>query len=496
MSSKSSKQALSQWCSDALHDLLGFADAALASYLVSVASKAKSPQDILQVLKEGQVASADQLQSFSNRLYQQAKTTTDSSSSAPRGKRTNADWVQVASQYQLLEEDNKYEEEKAASSKKKTRNKELLEDDKEEEKAASSKKKTRKKKEAERDKKKESSSRRSKRRYHPSSSDEESSDGGGVEGYRRKAEERSHRRLEEKESKQESKLTEEERAELEREKDLKERDELVKRMLERDKSKTEKKVDDEEEEATYRKRIKTEEQLARGDTIVDEATGKELNLDRLREESRGAYLKKREERELALLKQSLEDEKELFKGVKLTEEERRRAQLGKQILGMVEDREGEQDKNDGFYRLPDEIDDNDTKANQDQALLSSRYVEPKHEKSEQDLWEESQTQKATALGSKKKKQPDEEKYELVFEDQIDFVMQETSKGYDRRKKVPKEEKEEASSNNDAPELTEHEKILAGRLKLPVYPYRDEFLAALKDHQVLILVGETGSGKVA
>ena len=36
--------------------------------------------------------------------------------------------------------------------------------------------------------------------------------------------------------------------------------------------------------------------------------------------------------------------------------------------------------------------------------------------------------------------------------------------------------------------TKHEKILEGRKN------REEFLAALQEHQVLILVGETGSGK--
>jgi len=30
--------------------------------------------------------------------------------------------------------------------------------------------------------------------------------------------------------------------------------------------------------------------------------------------------------------------------------------------------------------------------------------------------------------------------------------------------------------------------------LPVYQYRDELLAAIRDHQVLIIAGETGSGK--
>jgi HrpA-like RNA helicase len=43
-------------------------------------------------------------------------------------------------------------------------------------------------------------------------------------------------------------------------------------------------------------------------------------------------------------------------------------------------------------------------------------------------------------------------------------------------------------------MSEHEKLLAVRKRLPVYPYREEFLAALAAHPVLVVVGETGSGK--
>ena len=45
-------------------------------------------------------------------------------------------------------------------------------------------------------------------------------------------------------------------------------------------------------------------------------------------------------------------------------------------------------------------------------------------------------------------------------------------------------------------MTKHEKMLERRKKLPVYATRDEFLAAVKDNQVMvmILVGETGSEK--
>ena len=73
-------------------------------------------------------------------------------------------------------------------------------------------------------------------------------------------------------------MTKEERAELEREKDIRERDEFVQRMLERDQSKTKQKVKQEEEESKeeFRKRMDNEERLARGETIIEEDGSKIL----------------------------------------------------------------------------------------------------------------------------------------------------------------------------------------------------------------------------
>ncbi|KAK6128155.1 hypothetical protein DH2020_038108 [Rehmannia glutinosa] len=42
--------------------------------------------------------------------------------------------------------------------------------------------------------------------------------------------------------------------------------------------------------------------------------------------------------------------------------------------------------------------------------------------------------------------------------------------------------------------TAFEKLQNDRKTLPIYPYRDELLKAIEDHQVLVIVGETGSGK--
>ena len=63
---------------------------------------------------------------------------------------------------------------------------------------------------------------------------------------------------------------------------------------------------------------------------------------------------------------------------------------------------------------------------------------------------------------------------------------------------------ESSEISDG-EIKEAEKMLSPEEKarleikqqkesLPVYPYRDDLLKAIRDHQVIIMVGETGSGK--
>ena len=358
MSSSERLKEAQTWCSDALHDLVGFADSALASYLVSVASRSGStPQAIVQVLKEGDVqAPADKMQQFAQALHAKC-----SRSAVAKPQRvTNADWTKQAAKYTLLE--HKDEEHSAQPV---------------------TKAKSRDKKERVRDKKK------SRRRDREESEDESEEE---VPVQKSSTQDRRERRRAEK--RKESALTEQEKADIEREKDLKEKEEFVQRMLERDKSKTKSKVKSEPgDDASHKKRADAEERLARGETVIDESTGTALTLEKLREQSRHQYLKKREERELTLLQQSLQDEEELFKDQKLTEAEKKRITLGKQILDMVQSRgdDAEEDRNDGFYRLPDEYNEKGTKEDQDRALLSSRYVEPKTEKSEQDLWEESQT---------------------------------------------------------------------------------------------------------
>jgi pre-mRNA-splicing factor ATP-dependent RNA helicase DHX16 len=529
-SSSSSKlpPGVQEWCSDQLHDLMGFSDSHLAKYLVHVASRAKSVEEIQQTLQQGdvQASSREQQDYFCRTLFAKCRPASSGSHSGGGGTtskkaasmpKTNADWLQQANQYSLLEEEEEGEQKEQESKSARTKDRKRS--------GGNSKRSSRKEEDDDNDhgdddddddgdkkrasKKDRLREKKSRRRNYKDDSESDSDDSGGGGGVNRESlQERREKRQREKEKPKEDVLTAEQRAELEREKDLRERDEFVKRMLERDQSKTKKQVkqeDEEDQEETQdamRKRLDIEERLARGETVLGE-DGKALTLERLRLESRRVYLKKRQEREVNLLKQSLQDEDELFRDQKLTAAERKRIELGKKILKMVETNENQEDKNDGFYRLPDEYNEGDTKGSQDQALLTSRYVEPVKEKSEQELWEESQTQKATSVLPRKKKgaQKEEKEYELVFDDQIDFVMQETAKGYDKRDKKRRPLEDDSMQDNaqiavkeEVAVMTEHEKILVGRKKLPVFPYREEFLAAVKDHQILVLVGETGSGK--
>ncbi|KAK8768863.1 hypothetical protein V5799_014672 [Amblyomma americanum] len=78
----------------------------------------------------------------------------------------------------------------------------------------------------------------------------------------------------------------------------------------------------------------------------------------------------------------------------------------------------------------------------------------------------------------------EEKYDLILDDAIEFVEALRVPGTKRK--------------DSRPELSEQERkkltIQETRQSLPIYPFREDLLEAIADHQVLIIEGETGSGK--
>ena len=259
--------------------------------------------------------------------------------------------------------------------------------------------------------------------------------------------------------------------------------------------------------------------------------------------SRRQYLEKREKRELELLADSIRFEESLLRGQKLTEEERRKHELNKQIYALATAKTGldEDLAAEERYRMPDAMMDDSGRVDKrkQEEVLTSRGGgaggdgSREKPKSEQATWEERQLGAATLrfgardrggapvmrkrIERRKEKGPDgrwrevevvveeeelaTKQYDFVFEDGngIDFIAEATLKGIDAPllsgdSNALQQQQKEAQQAAAAAARSEFEKIQVGRKSLPIYPYREDLLTAIADHQVLVVVGETGSGK--
>ncbi|XP_019153237.1 PREDICTED: pre-mRNA-splicing factor ATP-dependent RNA helicase DEAH1-like isoform X3 [Ipomoea nil] len=234
-------------------------------------------------------------------------------------------------------------------------------------------------------------------------------------------------------------------------------------------------------------RKEEEEAIRRSDALERDEIGT------LRKVSRQEYLKKREQKKLEELRDEIEDEQYLFNGVKLTEAEYKEMRYKKELYDLIKKRT-EEDDNTNEYRMPDAY-DVEGGINQEKrfAVALQRYRDPEaNDKmnpfAEQEAWEDHQISKATLKFGSKDRKANSEDYQFVFEDQIDFIKAAVMEGVNVDQESAVDELE-ASVAKSA-----FEKLQADRKTLPIYPYRDELLQAINDHQVLVIVGETGSGK--
>ncbi|XP_059303682.1 pre-mRNA-splicing factor ATP-dependent RNA helicase DEAH1-like isoform X1 [Lycium ferocissimum] len=263
--------------------------------------------------------------------------------------------------------------------------------------------------------------------------------------------------------------------------DQREREELEQHLRERDAAGTRKLAE------PKLSRKEEEEAIRRSDALERDDIGS------LRKVSRQEYLKKREQKKLEELRDDLEDEQYLFEGVKLTEAEQRELRYKKEIYELVK-KQTEDTGDMDEYRIPDAY-DLEGGVNQEKrfSVASQRYRDPNAAEkmnpfAEQEAWEEHQIGKATLkFGSKDRKSRSED-YQYVFEDQIEFIKAAVMDGVN----VDQEPSTESIEKTMA--KSAFEKLQEDRKTLPMYPYREDLLQAINDHQVLVIVGETGSGK--
>jgi pre-mRNA-splicing factor ATP-dependent RNA helicase DHX16 len=279
--------------------------------------------------------------------------------------------------------------------------------------------------------------------------------------------------------------------ERERRRDQAEKDAFTKRLLSKDSDKTKKIVED-------RSSTKDGNILAQRRLLAEDAAARSAALPDLRERSRQEYLKKREAERLALLrKQVAEETEELRSGVRLSDKEKAEFAKNREVLRLAEERLRIDDHLDGYAMPDDYITEKgkiDRKKKED--AMYKRYVEKDEygqEKfvTEHEEWEREQAAKAKAqIASTERVDQGEYDYVLDEEQGIKWVMDSKLPG--EGKGMTKEERFVAEQIKAA-----EKKALSmeeTRKSLPIYAYRDQFLAALEQYQILVIVGETGSGK--
>lgn len=206
----------------------------------------------------------------------------------------------------------------------------------------------------------------------------------------------------------------------------------------------------------------------------------DADISDLRLRSRQSYLAKREAEQLALLRRQCQEEAEEEErlGDRLSKQERAEFARNRETLRLAEARASIDEHLDG-YILPDA-----DYSNKSEALTRRHDKEQGYQKSEVQLWEDEQTKKVAA--QIKPSRVRETDYELVFDESQEIKYMRDGPPVDLEKYRLESMLDEAEKKAKSIEET--------RKSLPIYKFKDQFLSAMVDHQAIVLVGETGSGK--
>ena len=423
---------LKTWVSDQLHTLVGFSEANLADYVCGLANKQRSAQGLLTALHEADVPDKPETRRFASELW----------SRVPRQKATSADKARDKETMALNKHNDSYRPVEADEA-----------DEADEVTAAVQQALAAKEKERRRSEK--------------------------HERKRQRADDKEEKREREK---AEAPLDPEEA----REQDLRERDELAERLRMRDLANT--KTLRGPEAAAQEARLGDSERLLAADTADEKA---EL-LDELRRAARHKYLAEREKKMLEAARDDLADEKFLWNEGELTEREIAENKHKEKLYDLANQRVNISDKVDR-YTMPTAYDEEgNTDQNKRFEPLMAKYQEEEGEElTEYQAWDANQIKRSTArVGAQDRKGKTqiggvrEEDYGLVMatDEQIEFISDEIVSG-----NLQAEESKVAAP-------TVKQTLAEVRKSLPVFPYREQIIEAVNEYQVLIIVGETGSGK--
>ena len=277
----------------------------------------------------------------------------------------------------------------------------------------------------------------------------------------------------------ESSSTDDEEANARREIDIRERDEFAKRLRQRDDEQTKNKV--------------------KSEPLSRDSDRSKLPVEDLRKTSRRSYLEKREKKKLDELEADLADEEYLFKDTALTKREKDIIKFKKHTLNLAREHERAQEmENIDRYYMPSGKSDETSK--HDRYREDNRYSDAKTsgqsgQYSEQRKWEDEVIQTALLhFGSRDKEEKSKQtKYDYILDEEIQFIQQLTIPGVNE---LLQQKGKSRSDEHDDENKRKHRSLQEARKTLPIYRFREDLMNAIRDHQVLIIEGETGSGKTS
>ncbi|XP_026172513.1 pre-mRNA-splicing factor ATP-dependent RNA helicase DHX16 isoform X1 [Mastacembelus armatus] len=432
--------SLEQWVNDRLHDILGLSDRYVSQFMIGTARKASSPQDFVTRLEQTGTIDIDQsVIAFAQELFDKV----------PRK--------------QVVEKPSRAMERQAIEMERKNRTYTLLEDSDSDGEVVKEKQK---KKSKDKDRGNKRKHIRQKKESESSSEDEVPKRGNLSQSLKKEEEEE-----------------EWEKEERERLQDIEERDAFAERVRQKDKDKT-RNIAERTDKKAYeeaQKRLKMAEDDQKN------------MLPELRKRSRWDYLKKREAEKLEDLEEEIKDDEYLFTTDELTDREKKELEYKRTLRDLAKDYKQagakEQEERKNRYYMPEE------KRSKEVPQKDLELEEtPMELGGEQGRWEEERLKTASlSFGAKKEREQgmkqEQEKYQLILEEDemIDFV----SSAITMKGTLSEKEKE-------APALSQAElkkqSMQEVRRSLPIFPYREDLLAAIHEHQILVIEGETGSGK--
>eukprot|EP00971_Amphidinium_carterae_P218868 4344326-Amphidinium_carterae.1 len=291
--------------------------------------------------------------------------------------------------------------------------------------------------------------------------------------------------------------------------DAKERDELHERIKERELART-KKIG----QAT----VASDKDNNKREYQFENEEDRREAISHIRKIARRKYLGEREQKITDLRSRQTKDAEWLLQGEKLSSSEQKYLQLERQLVDVAKERieEREMDTTDA-YVMPDEYDGDEGAGQEGRfAVLEQRYKKTYDEKwapSEQQALEDATVNRGQhSFGAKKGRKENENKseYDLVIGDAIEFADAEVVGGnFKAAPELKTEVKDDVKSEDendynvskevrdgrkDMKMQREARKLMKDKMALPSYQYKTAFLEAVRDYQVIVVVGETGSGK--